>query len=127
EILEHSSVELLRDVVGRDQRQRLGPLQRGTLAGREKRRLLPRRYPVQALLDLPFRSRILRVHVDAVRATVDLRDARLDQMRQLPLDAALTNDLFQTVHGLQSVRVLRDLDSLRHDQCSSTPGEKAKK
>src|SRR4030095_14015631 len=49
EVLTRAGVELVRDVVGRNQRQRLGPLQRGTLARRVERRLLPRRQAVQAL------------------------------------------------------------------------------
>jgi hypothetical protein len=59
------------------------------------------------------------VHVDAVRAAVDLQHARLDQVQQLPLDVALAPDPLQAVHGLQSIRVLRDVDSWCHDDHSS--------
>src|SRR5262245_26273698 len=53
------SVQLVRDVVGSDQGQGLGPLQRGTLAGGVERRLRPRRQAVEALLGLAFRTRVL--------------------------------------------------------------------
>jgi len=44
-----------------------------------------------------------------------LRHARLDQVQQLPLDAALMSDPLEAEHGLESIRVLRQVDSWCHD------------
>src|SRR5512141_2626663 len=56
-----------------DRRQRLGPRQRRALTRRKERRLPPRAEQVDALLRLARGPGILRVHVEAVAAAVDLR------------------------------------------------------
>src|SRR5205814_3069207 len=71
----------------------LDPLQRRSLAVRVVRGLTPCVEPVQALLRLARRSRVLRMHVQEIGAAVDLRRAHLQQVRELRLDAALVNEL----------------------------------
>jgi hypothetical protein len=69
-------------------RHRLCPFEGGALALVVKGRFSPRRENIQALLGLAVRTRILAVHVDAVRAAVDLRDAHSDELEQRLRQAA---------------------------------------
>ena len=63
--------------------------QRGPFAAGEERRLPPGAQRVDPLLRLAARPRILGVHVDAVRAPVDLRGADLHQLIDRAIDARL--------------------------------------
>src|SRR5204862_195343 len=53
----------------------------------EERRLPPRRQRVEPLLGLADRAGVLGVHVDAVRAAVELRGPEADQLAQLRVAA----------------------------------------
>src|SRR5215470_10897580 len=62
----------------------LGPRERGALAAAVKlRRLTPRTDHVQALLGLATGAQVLRMHIEAKRAAVKLRDAIVDKVDQV--------------------------------------------
>src|SRR5690606_18441433 len=88
EVLPHALVELVGNVVLRDERQGFRPLESRPLALAVERSLAPRRQQVEALLGLPCCARVLGVHVDAVRAAVELRGACLDQFEERVLETA---------------------------------------
>ena len=63
-------------------RDGLRETERGPLVGREERRVAPCRQRVQAALVDAGRSRLRVVHLEAVGAAVELRDADVDQRRE---------------------------------------------
>src|SRR5574341_1508382 len=77
---------LLEDLIGgvsiRDEGDGLRPGQRGPLSVAVEGRLPPGIQEIQTLLCLAPRPRVLGVHVDAVRAPVDLRGPELHQLAQ---------------------------------------------
>src|ERR1035437_904675 len=82
----HLLVGLGRDVRISQPGHRFGKGQRGALAGGEVRGFLPGGQPVQALLGLADRARVLGVHVDAVGAAVELGGADPDQLAEPGVD-----------------------------------------
>src|SRR5258705_4709094 len=57
------------------------------------------------------------MHVDAVRAAVDLRHAQLDQVEQLRVEPALAQISFQPQHSPERAGIDRcDFDSWLHDE-----------
>src|SRR3977135_642583 len=85
----HTLVDLVRHMRVRNARDRLGPFERGALAIAEERRLPPGVEGVDALLGFAREARLLRVHVEAIGAAVDLRRADLDELEQSPFDLPL--------------------------------------
>jgi len=69
-------------VVLGQQGHRLGETERGTLPGGEEGRLPPGGQRVDPLLGLASGAGVLGVHVDAVRAPVELRSTDPDQLAQ---------------------------------------------
>src|SRR5690606_1582427 len=67
-------------------------------------RLAPGVERVQALLGFAFGARILAVHVDAVRAAVDLRGAHLHEAEQAVLQARAVDVFLQLHHRLDRFR-----------------------
>src|SRR5918995_3360087 len=99
-----------------DERERFGPLQRGALARRVVRRLAPCVEAVEALFGLAIRARVLAVHVQTIGATVDLRRAHPDEVKQSVIEARLTNLPFEAEHGLDDAWVhAHEIDSSFHD------------
>jgi hypothetical protein len=76
-----------RDVRLRDERDRLGQRQRGLLARGEDVELVPGGEEVQELGVDAVLERLVDVHVEAVRAAVDLAGAELDEVRDARLEA----------------------------------------
>ena len=82
----------------------LGPGQRGAFAVGKERGFAPGTQGIDALLGFAEGAGVLGVHVKAVGAPVDLRDADLDQLHQRFVDAVLAATLprqvgFQPDHG----------------------------
>src|SRR5713101_3054352 len=50
---------------------------------------------------LSFRARVDRMHIQAIRAAIDLRGPHLNQMNQLGLQSAFRNVLLQVKHGFE--------------------------
>src|SRR6202162_2763584 len=101
ELRGHILVRLVGDVRVGQPRDRLGERQRGALARREVRGLRPGGEPVDTLLGLPDRARVLGMHVDAIGAAVELRGADPDQLAELRVDLGLVKLLGR---GLVQVR-----------------------
>jgi hypothetical protein len=76
----------LGDLGLRNQSDRLGESESGTLALREEAGLAPGTQGLQTLFGLTGRPGILGVYVDAVGAAVDLRRPHLDQFEQHRID-----------------------------------------
>jgi hypothetical protein len=64
----------------------------------EERRLAPRHQRVESLLGLALLRRVFRVHVDAVRAAVQLRGPQLHQLQQRPFEPAMPHVLLEPAH-----------------------------
>src|SRR5205085_11226993 len=71
-----SDLHVVRRTLGRDQSQRVGPGQSGTLAITVDRRLMPGGEEIDALLGLAIPAGLLAVHVDAIGAAVEDRDRK---------------------------------------------------
>jgi RNA polymerase sigma-70 factor, ECF subfamily len=80
------------------------PRERGPLARREEGRLAPHRDGVQPLLRLPGDARVLRVHVDAERAAVQVRRAQLHEVEEAVLEAAAAHVLLEREHRIDRLR-----------------------
>ena len=81
-----------------DERDGLGPRQRGPLAIAVERRLAPGVEDVDPLFRLSCRAGVDRVHVEAIRAAVDLRGADLDELQQRVFQAGALRELVQSEH-----------------------------
>ena len=76
----------------------------------------PRVEAVETLFALAVRARILAVHVQTNRATVDLRRTHQDQVKQSWIQTRLTNLPCQTEHGLDNAwGHAHEVDSSFHD------------
>src|SRR5262249_18665813 len=100
EVSAHLPVHIVRRMCLGDQRQRFGPGQRGAFPRGVEGRLAPRVELVETLLALTLGARLLRVHVDAIGAAVDLRGAHLDQKEKRAIEAARGEILFDVEQGL---------------------------
>src|SRR4051794_27344903 len=87
EVLARFFVHVIGHVRLADERQRLRPGKRRALPIAVERRFAPGIEQVDALLRFAAGARVDAVHVDAVRAAVDLRRADLDQLQQRMLEA----------------------------------------
>src|SRR5262249_18745925 len=98
-----------------DARDGLGPLERRALTIAEERRLPPGVERVEALLGFACVPGVLGVHVDAVRAAVDLRRADLDELEQPRVQPGRCLAR-QSKHRLAEagVQVFGEVDSGRH-------------
>src|SRR5260370_13297153 len=84
--------------------------------------MAPRADHVQALLGLTTRTQILRMHIEAKGAAVELRDAIIDKVDQLWCETRPLDGLAQRHHGLAGVRIrLGVLDALLHRNLHSAP------
>src|SRR3954462_6064250 len=80
-------VRLVGNSLRTEPRDRFRPGQRRALPRREEGRLAPDRDGVDALLGLALLPRVLRVHVHAERAAVQIRGAEPDEMEERTVDA----------------------------------------
>jgi hypothetical protein len=83
---------------GRGEREGFRPQQRGTFPLAVVRALLPCTQEVEPLLTHAASAGVLRVHVDAVRAAVELGDAGLHQFNERTLQARLGQVEFEPAH-----------------------------
>jgi hypothetical protein len=87
------------DVVGRvsfrNQRHSFRPGQRGALAVGKEGSLAPGFKRVQALLGFTRGASVDRMHVEAVRAAVDLRGAHFDEVHEFWVETAFGDVLFE--------------------------------
>src|SRR5882762_235208 len=97
ELLANLVIVGIRSVRLGNQSQRLGPRQSGPLAFGVEGRLTPGIEFVQPLFRLAHCARILGMHVNAVRAAIDLRSAHLDQMNQLVIKPAFGDIFLQRI------------------------------
>src|SRR6185295_19379039 len=72
ELFSHALVQLVWDVVLGDERERLGPFERSSFTLGIERRFTPGREPVETLFGFAAGAGVFGVHVDTVRAAVDL-------------------------------------------------------
>ena len=82
-------VHFIGDVPLCDERHGLGPRKRRSLALRVEGRLAPSVEQVEPLLGLARGPQVLRVHVEAVGAAVDLRHAEIQEVEQRLLQPGL--------------------------------------
>jgi len=101
EVLAHLLIERVRYVVRRDERDGLGPGQRGALALGVERRLGPGGEDVEALFALAGGARILAVHVQAVGTAVELGCPHLDQLEEQRFEAARVGIALKAEHRIQ--------------------------
>nr|KGD11541.1 hypothetical protein DO63_5965 [Burkholderia pseudomallei] len=92
-------------VIVRDERHRLGPFERRAFAVGEERRFAPDDDRREAALGFAVLARVARVHVDAVRAAVDLRGAQPHELDQRRLQPALRDPLLEREHRVERVRI----------------------
>src|SRR5262245_2290486 len=86
------------------------------------RRLAPRIDHVQALLGLATGAQVLRMHIEAKRAAVKLRDAIVDKVGQLRRETRPFYCLTQRQHSFVSVRIrLGIVEALLHGNLRSPP------
>src|SRR5690606_34606231 len=79
--------------------------------------------PEQPLRRIPAGHRVLRVHVDAVAAPVDLRRAQLDQVQQAVVDARAGEVSLEVEQRLVAAgRVLGGVEACFHDGPPSVGG-----
>src|ERR1700730_17138729 len=97
EVLLYGFVGFVWHVRLRYQGQRFRPLQCRSFALGVKRSLAPGIQFVETLLSLAESSCILGMHVDTIRASIDLRRAQFQQMDQLVIEAAGGNVLLQRI------------------------------
>jgi hypothetical protein len=97
-------VHLVRHLAQVDSGHGLGPGKGGALAPGVERRLAPRRKQVEPLLRFAQRARIFGMHVQTMRAAVDLGNPGLHQFEQRMLKPALMHISFDAHHRLESVR-----------------------
>src|SRR5690606_15823666 len=86
ELLAHRPELLIRHPVLSEPCHAVRPGERGAFARRKVRRFAPNRDAVQPLLRLARGARVLRVHVHAVRAVVQVRRPQLHQVQQRVLE-----------------------------------------
>src|ERR1035437_4307256 len=80
----------------------LGPGERGALAHVEERCLSPRAQRVEPLFGLARGARVLRMHVEAVGAAVELRRPRLHEFEQPMIKPGLARMAFEREHDLET-------------------------
>jgi hypothetical protein len=99
----------------RDFSDRLGPFERRAFSIGKERRLAPGVEGVDTLLGFTVEPRVLRVHVDAIGAAVDLRRSDFDQLEEPPVEALLRFSR-KIEHGAANAGadVFRDIDSRVH-------------
>src|SRR5581483_11936327 len=85
-------IDRIGDMAFGDARDRLGPCQSGAFARAIKRRLLPGVEQIKALLAFAGGAQLLGVHVDAMRAAVDLRGTQLHQLEQRMVETATVDE-----------------------------------
>jgi hypothetical protein len=99
-------VELIGHVPVGNERERLGPCQRGSLARGVLWRLAPSIQQVNAALVFTQSPQSLCVHVNAMGAAVDLRRPEFYEFQQALFQAALMDEGMQSRHGLHASRGL---------------------
>ncbi|MNH29657.1 hypothetical protein D3C79_899040 [compost metagenome] len=99
-MFEQGTVLMLRRTQVGQARQALGPGQGGAFARGEVGGFFPDAEGLQTRLGFPGLARIVGVHVDAVRAAIDLRGPQADQLKQRRFQPGLTQGHLQTNHGL---------------------------
>src|SRR6266850_2142084 len=95
-------IDLVADALA-EQRQRLRPGQRRTLAGRELRRLAPDHHQIEFIGGHAELLALQDVILHAEGTAIDLRGAQLDQFEQLLVHASLARDLAERQHGVIGV------------------------
>ncbi|MPN43183.1 hypothetical protein SDC9_190742 [bioreactor metagenome] len=99
----------------RDACDRLGPCERSTFTVGIEICFAPGWQTIQALLSFPFGSRILRVHIQAIGASVNLRGAHFDQVQQRTVQSLKVVDaFFQPKHGGVNRRAEFQCDTFFH-------------
>lgn len=78
----------------RHQRERFGPLERRAFSVREERRFAPHDDGRETPLGFAALARVRRMHIDAIRAAVDLRRAQPHQFGQRFFERRLADALF---------------------------------
>src|SRR6185437_7100920 len=97
-------IYLIRNVAVGDQRDRLGPGQRGAFAVTVERRFTPHAEQIKPLFALAVGPQLLGVHVDAMTAAIDLRSSELHQFEKGMFEAAFANEDMQIADRLGALR-----------------------
>lgn len=85
-----------------------------------KRRVAPGIQTVKALFGFAHGAEIFRMHVETVGATVDLGDAKVEEVEQLSVEAAAEEIFFDSEERFQSAGVYRgEVDSFFHSEKKS--------
>src|SRR5690349_4381544 len=96
-------VDIVWSVALLDVREGLGPGKGRTFGVSEERSFAPGVQGVEALFGFAGGSSVLGVHVDAEGATVHLGSTGFQEMDELVIQAAITNEVFQFVHALDGL------------------------
>jgi GntR family transcriptional regulator/MocR family aminotransferase len=85
-VLGDFGVDLIGHMVGGDKRNGLGESQRRPFAGGEELRLPPNRQRVDTLLAFAGGAGVPAVHIDAIRASIQLRDPQAEELAETDIE-----------------------------------------